>query len=206
MMTINAKKPNILRAGIPPPGIAANTIAAMRPLHTVPRSNKRARCIQLAFTKGNISPVFVSSQFTDYISPVQCDAEIQKRLEALKNPSKLDFKAPLPTAHPMDMEQAASSSASLPTTTASLPPTVLTLTRSTIAITTASLPPMASTSVYSTATSTVKSVSTSRATIQPQLVITTHPALRAAPAAGAVLQFQLQLPSESTMLPNYVHF
>uniref|UniRef100_A0A915J061 Secreted protein n=1 Tax=Romanomermis culicivorax TaxID=13658 RepID=A0A915J061_ROMCU len=72
--------------------------------------------------------------------------------------------------------------------------------------TTALLLPTAMTSVQSTTTSSLKSTSTFTVLSLPKLVITTHPALGAAPAAGAVLQFQLQLPSESTMLPNYVRF
>uniref|UniRef100_A0A915J1U0 Uncharacterized protein n=1 Tax=Romanomermis culicivorax TaxID=13658 RepID=A0A915J1U0_ROMCU len=55
-------------------------------------------------------------------------------------------------------------------------------------------------------TSSVKSISTSTRVTQPQLVITTCPALGAVPAAGAVLQFQPQLLSKSTMLLNYVRF
>uniref|UniRef100_A0A915IUH2 Uncharacterized protein n=1 Tax=Romanomermis culicivorax TaxID=13658 RepID=A0A915IUH2_ROMCU len=59
----------------------------------------------------------------DYISPLQCDAEVQRHLEALKNPPKLVFKVPLPPPPPMDMERHTSSTTSLPLTTTSLPPT-----------------------------------------------------------------------------------
>uniref|UniRef100_A0A915L4X3 Uncharacterized protein n=1 Tax=Romanomermis culicivorax TaxID=13658 RepID=A0A915L4X3_ROMCU len=53
-------------------------------------------------------------------SPLQSNVEIQRHLEALKNPQKLEFKVPLPPLPPMDVEQATLSSASLPTTTMSL--------------------------------------------------------------------------------------
>uniref|UniRef100_A0A915KSD9 Uncharacterized protein n=1 Tax=Romanomermis culicivorax TaxID=13658 RepID=A0A915KSD9_ROMCU len=98
------------------------------------------------------------------------------------------FKTQLPLAPLIDVEQVASTSASLPTTTVSLPPMALTSALSTA--TTMLLPPMALTSVQSTTTSSVKSVSTFTAATQPQLGLNTRPALGAIPGAGAVLQFQ----------------
>uniref|UniRef100_A0A915IIK4 Uncharacterized protein n=1 Tax=Romanomermis culicivorax TaxID=13658 RepID=A0A915IIK4_ROMCU len=56
------------------------------------------------------------------VSLLQCDAKIQKRLEALKNPPKSLFKIPPPPRPPMDVEQATLSLASLPPTAMSLLP------------------------------------------------------------------------------------
>uniref|UniRef100_A0A915HP68 Uncharacterized protein n=1 Tax=Romanomermis culicivorax TaxID=13658 RepID=A0A915HP68_ROMCU len=106
-------------------------------------------------------------------SPLHRKAEIQCRLEALKNPPlQLEFKVQLAPAPPMEVE-----------------PTILKSPMTTT--TTTSLRTKASTSVYST---------------MPQLVITTRPVLGAIPSASTNLQFALQLPSITTMLPNYVHF
>uniref|UniRef100_A0A915IMC8 Uncharacterized protein n=1 Tax=Romanomermis culicivorax TaxID=13658 RepID=A0A915IMC8_ROMCU len=55
-------------------------------------------------------------------------------------------------------------------------------------------------------TSNLMPTTTSTIPLKPKLVITMPPVLRATPAAGTSLQFQPQLPSESTMLPNYARF
>uniref|UniRef100_A0A915KQ56 Uncharacterized protein n=1 Tax=Romanomermis culicivorax TaxID=13658 RepID=A0A915KQ56_ROMCU len=132
-------------------------------------------------------------KLTDYISPSQCDPEIQKHLEALKNPTKAVFKVPLPPPL-IEVEPAASSSTSLrPTATSQLPmaPTSATTTTATH---TTSLPPMAPTSVQSTAPA------------QPQLVITTRPILGVAPPTSTAQRFEPRLPREATRLSNYMHF
>uniref|UniRef100_A0A915IID1 Uncharacterized protein n=1 Tax=Romanomermis culicivorax TaxID=13658 RepID=A0A915IID1_ROMCU len=133
-------------------------------------------------------------KLTSYISPLQQDAEVQRSLEALKNPPRPIFKVLLLPAPPMNMEQATSTAALLPPMTTSLPLTARTSAPTTTVLTTALLPPTASTSIQSTTPP------------QPSLVITTHPVLGAAPAADAALHFEPRLPSEATALPNYIRF
>uniref|UniRef100_A0A915KDQ8 Uncharacterized protein n=1 Tax=Romanomermis culicivorax TaxID=13658 RepID=A0A915KDQ8_ROMCU len=98
--------------------IAANTNAATMHRNTAPKANKRA-------------------------SPLQRDAEIQKRLKALKNPPKAVFKVLLPPPPPMDVEPATSSSTLLPPTATSQPPTAPTSAMTTTVTHTTLLPPTA---------------------------------------------------------------
>uniref|UniRef100_A0A915JCX7 Uncharacterized protein n=1 Tax=Romanomermis culicivorax TaxID=13658 RepID=A0A915JCX7_ROMCU len=133
-------------------------------------------------------------QLTDYISPSQRDAEIQKRLEASKNQLKLVFKVPLPPQPPMDMEPAMSSSTWLPPTATSLPLTARTSAMATTVTHTTSLRPTAPTSVQTT----------TRA--QPSLVIMTGPVLGSAPRTDTAQRSEPRLPSKATSLPNYTCF
>uniref|UniRef100_A0A915J6E5 Uncharacterized protein n=1 Tax=Romanomermis culicivorax TaxID=13658 RepID=A0A915J6E5_ROMCU len=95
VMTVTEKKPN---NGPLQAVIALNTNALWMHHHTALKASKLT-------------------------SPLRRDAEIKKRMEALKNPPQTVFKVPLPPPPPMDMELATSSSNSLPPRAMSLPPT-----------------------------------------------------------------------------------
>uniref|UniRef100_A0A915K4V7 Uncharacterized protein n=1 Tax=Romanomermis culicivorax TaxID=13658 RepID=A0A915K4V7_ROMCU len=56
------------------------------------------------------------------------------------------------------------------------------------------------------ATSTSVAATTSMVTPQPKLVISMGPVLRATLRANTVLKAELQLPSQASTLPNYIHF
>uniref|UniRef100_A0A915IRF7 Uncharacterized protein n=1 Tax=Romanomermis culicivorax TaxID=13658 RepID=A0A915IRF7_ROMCU len=105
----------------------------------------------------------------DYISPLHRNADIQRHMEASKNPPKEVFKALLPPPPQMEVELATSSSTSPPPTATLQPPTALTSTTTTTPTHTTLLPPTAQTSAQSTTQA------------QPHLVITTRLILLVAP-------------------------
>uniref|UniRef100_A0A915IVQ3 Uncharacterized protein n=1 Tax=Romanomermis culicivorax TaxID=13658 RepID=A0A915IVQ3_ROMCU len=114
-------------------------------------------------------------------------------MEALKNPSKDVFKAPLLPPPLMDVELATSSSTSLQPTATSQPPAPTSATTTNVTHT-MSLPPTALTSAQSTMQA------------QLQLVIMTRPVLGVAPLTSTTQSVELRWPSEATRLPNYTHF
>uniref|UniRef100_A0A915KGX5 Uncharacterized protein n=1 Tax=Romanomermis culicivorax TaxID=13658 RepID=A0A915KGX5_ROMCU len=115
-------------------------------------------------------------------------------MEALKNPPKDVFKAPLPRPPPMDMEPAMSSTILIPPMVTSQLPTAPTLVRTTTITHATSLPPTAPMSAQSTAYT------------QPSVVIATRLVLGVAPPASSTPTVEPRLPSQATRLPNYTHF
>uniref|UniRef100_A0A915L7P3 Uncharacterized protein n=1 Tax=Romanomermis culicivorax TaxID=13658 RepID=A0A915L7P3_ROMCU len=107
-------------------------------------------------------------------------------MEALKNPPKAVFKAPLPLPPPMGMEPARSSSTSLPPTATSQRPTAPMSATTTAVTHTTLLPSTAPTSVHSLTPA------------QPHLVIMTRPVLGVAPPTSSMPRFEQRLPSEAT--------
>uniref|UniRef100_A0A915HK48 Uncharacterized protein n=1 Tax=Romanomermis culicivorax TaxID=13658 RepID=A0A915HK48_ROMCU len=122
----------------------------------------------------------------DYISPLHRDAEIQRRMEALINPPKDVFKAPLLPPPPMDVEPATSSAASIPPTATSQPPTAPMSAMTTTVTHTMSLRPMAPTSAQSTAQA------------QRPLVRATELVLGIAQPPSSAPTVQPRLPSKAT--------
>uniref|UniRef100_A0A915JZ06 Uncharacterized protein n=1 Tax=Romanomermis culicivorax TaxID=13658 RepID=A0A915JZ06_ROMCU len=119
---------------------------------------------------------------------LQHHAEIQKCLEALKNPPKPVFKVSLPPPPQMDVEPATSSSTSLPPTATSLPPTAPTSATATTVTHTTSLPPTAPMSVQTTTPA------------QPSLVIMSRLVLGAAPQTNTAQQQQPPISPDVTGL------
>uniref|UniRef100_A0A915L6D6 Uncharacterized protein n=1 Tax=Romanomermis culicivorax TaxID=13658 RepID=A0A915L6D6_ROMCU len=118
--------------------------------------------------------------------PLHREAEIQKRMEALKNLPKDVFKAPLLPPPPMDMEPATSSATSIPLTATSQLPTAPTSAGMTMVTHTMLLPPTAQMWAQSTTSA------------QLQLVITARLVLGVSPPASSTPTVQPQLPSEAT--------
>uniref|UniRef100_A0A915J038 Uncharacterized protein n=1 Tax=Romanomermis culicivorax TaxID=13658 RepID=A0A915J038_ROMCU len=114
------------------------------------------------------------------------DAEIQRRMEALKNPPKDVFKAPLPPRPSLDVEPATSSASSIPPTVTSQPSTARTPVTTTMVTHTTLLRPPSPTSAQSTVYA------------QPPVVIPSRLVLGVAPPASSAPTVEWRLPSEAT--------
>uniref|UniRef100_A0A915JYC3 Uncharacterized protein n=1 Tax=Romanomermis culicivorax TaxID=13658 RepID=A0A915JYC3_ROMCU len=174
--------------------IAVITIATALPLRIALKVSRHANLIPRVLYEEGHHHTFGHSppKLTDYISPLHSNAEVQHRLEVLKNPPpQPEFKTPLAPALPMDIEQSTTTKSDTAMTIMTSLPTI------------ASTRPPSTTVTSMLATTPVTMTTTAS---QPTLVMTTAPVLGAIPPASTVLCAMLQLPSQVVTLPNYICF